>query len=286
VTHFFNNRNLTKLLLSLVIFFFTHTSSSAQNNSASEAAADTLMSQQKFEQAIELYTQIIQTSGLKEKEDYSPLYKRAFAYYYSGQFDKALKDLDIFIPQFAHVAQAYILRAFIYTQTGEEELLLENINRAIELQSDNLELVKWRGSILLQIGKYEQAKTDLLAVRGAMDDAELETNLALVYYSLDQVDSAFQSIHKSIELDATYEPTYLYAGSFCLELEQYQRSIDYLNLALLLNSENTSAWFYKGTALVQLTRTDEGCRLLTKAFNAGEDDAADYLKEYCYEVYK
>lgn len=285
MTHLFNYQNLTRFISSLVIFFFACSNVFAQANEQ-EAEADTLMSQQKFDQAIDLYSKVIKASGLKEKNDYRPVYKRAFAYYYSGQFDLALKDLDVFIPQFSHVAQAHLLRAFIYGQTGDDEKQLESINRAIELQADNFELVKWRGSIQLQRGEYAKAKSDLLQVRGLMDDAELETNLAVAYYSLEQADSAFQCINKSIELEATYEPAYLYAGSFCLELEQYQRGIEYLDLALLLNSENASAWLYKGMALVQLQRTDEGCRLLTKAFNAGEDDAGDYLKEYCYEVYK
>lgn len=276
---------MTKLLMSLVILFSLSTMSLAQTQKW-ETEADTLMEKQQFEKAIDLYSKAITASSLKAKEDYRPVYKRAIAYYYTGQFDLALKDLDTFTKQYSQVAQAHILRVVIYGQIGDDEKQLTSIERAIELQVDNFELVKWRGSIHLKLGNYAKAKADLLQVRGLMDDAELETNLAVAYYSLEQMDSAFQCVNKSIELEATYEPAYLYAGSFCLELEQYQRGIEYLDLALLLNSENASAWLYKGMALVQLKRTDEGCRLLTKAFNAGEDDAADYLKEYCYEVYK
>lgn len=285
MTRSFNTTMMTKLLMSLVIFFFTYSTGFSQDTQL-EAKADTLLEQRKFEQAINLYSSVIKASGLKAKSDYRPIYKRAIAYYYSENFDSSLKDLDVFIAQYPEVSQAHILRAFIYGQTGESEKQVESINRAFELQPDNLELVKWRGSIQVQRGEYSKAKTDLLMARNVMDDAELETNLALTYYSLGQADSAFQCINKSIELEPAYEPAYLYAGSFCLESEQYQRGIEYLDLALMLNSENSSAWLYKGMALIQLKRTDEGCRLLTKAFNAGEDDAADYLKEYCYEVYK
>ncbi len=285
MTHLIHYRNLTKFFMSLVIFVFICSGTFAQSNQL-EAKADTLMEQRQFEKAIDLYSSVIKTSGLKEKSDYRPVYKRAIAYYYSEDFESSLKDLDVFIAQYPQVSQAHILRAFIFGQIGEQEKQVESIDRAFELQPDNLELVKWRGSIQIQRGEYAKAKSDLLMVRSVMDDAELETNLALAYYSMEQADSAFQCINKSIELEPAYEPAYLYAGSFCLELEQYQRGIDYLDLALLLNSENSNAWLYKGMALIQLKRTDEGCRLLTKAFNAGEDDAGDYLKEYCYEVYK
>lgn len=276
---------MTKLVLSLVILFLSQSIGNAQS-AQWESDADTLMSQQQFDKAIDLYSKVIKASGLKVKDDYRPVYKRAFAYYYTGQFDLALKDIDVFIPQFSHVAQAHILRSLIYGQTGEDKQQLESLERAIELQGDNLELIKWRGSIQLQQGEYTKAKSDFLKVRDLLDDAELETNLGMTYYSLEKVDSAFLCLNKSIELDATHQMAYLYAGSFCLELEQYTRGIQYLDLALLLNPENQSAWFYKGIALVELKRTEEGCRLLTKAFNAGQDDAADYLKEHCYGVYK
>ncbi len=271
--------------MSLVIFFSVQSIGQSQSTQW-ESEADTLMSQQQFEKAIDLYSKVIKASSLKAKDDYRPVYKRAFAYYYTGQFDLALKDADIFIPQFSHVAQAHILRALIYGQMGDDKQQLESLERAIQLQGDNLELIKWRGTLQLQQGEYTKAKSDFLKVRNLLDDAELETNLGMVYYSLEKADSAFQCLNNSIELDATYQTAYLYAGSFCLELEQYTKGIQYLDLALLLNPENQSAWFYKGISLIELKRTDEGCRLLTKAFNAGQDDALDYLKEYCYGVYK
>ena len=36
--------------------------------------------------------------------------------------------------------------------------------------------------------------------------------------------------------------------------------------------------------MLELKNDKEGCSCLTKAFAAGEDDAAGYLKEYCYGV--
>jgi lipoprotein NlpI len=276
---------MTKFFMSLVILLSCHCGLIAQTTKW-EVEADTLMSQQKFEEASKRYTKAITTSGLKVKDDYKILFKRAVSYYYAGQFSLALKDLDVFIPQFASIAQAHLLRAFIYGQTEEVEKQLESIERAIELKIDNIDLIKWRGSIQLQKGEFAKAKSDLLKVRDFQDDAELETNLGLAYYSLENSDSAFLCLNKSIEIDATYEAPYLYAGSFCLELEKYELGIKYLNIALLLNAENVNALFYKGIALVELNNAQQGCRLLTKAFNAGQDDAADYLKEHCYEVYK
>jgi tetratricopeptide (TPR) repeat protein len=283
-----NRLKITKLALSLVILFSCKsTFTIAQENWPKwEAEADTLMNRQNFEGAVKLYSRILTESKLKSKENYRTLYKRAIGYYSSGDLQNALKDITQFIPEFPQNYQAHILRALIYQQLGDEENQLVDVQKAIELQSGNIDLIKWRGSLLLQKGEYKSAKQDFLLVRQTQDDPELETNLGLAYYSLEKPDSALIALNKSIELDATYEPAYLYAGSFCLELEKFELGLKYLNLALLINPENANALFYKGVALVELKKTEAGCSCLSKAFKAGQDDAAGYLKEYCYDIYK
>ena len=60
--------------------------------------------------------------------------------------------------------------------------------------------------------------------------------------------------------------------------------LKYINLALRLDPKNKQALFYKGAALIELEKIDEGCSCLNRAFYAGMDEAGDYLKEYCFEV--
>jgi tetratricopeptide (TPR) repeat protein len=286
---FKNGFKITKLALSLVILFsFESTFTIAQESNWPkwEEEADTLMNRQNFEGAVKLYSKILTESKLKSKENYRPLYKRAIGYYSSGNLPNALKDISQFIPEFPQNYQALILRALIYQQMGDAEKQLLDLDKAIELQGSNVELIRWRAGLLLEKGEFEKAKQDFLVARFTQDDPELETNLGLAYYSLEKPDSALICLNKSIELDATYEPAYLYAGSFCLELEKFELGLKYLNLALLINPENVNALFYKGVALVELKKTDEGCNCLSKAFKAGQDDAADYLKQHCYDIYK
>jgi hypothetical protein len=78
--------------------------------------------------------------------------------------------------------------------------------------------------------------------------------------------------------------TYLYAASLCIDREAYSWALDYINKGLQQDPLNTTLIFYKGYALVESEKVTEGCRYLTRAFHAGFDDAADYLKEYCYGV--
>lgn len=251
---------------------------------AMETEADTLMSREDFAGAVKLYTKVIDATKLKERTDYRALYKRSVAYYSQGDFKNAVADMDRFIPQYEQSYQARILRALCYRELGETDKQLADVEEALTLSGGDPQILKWRAGLLIEKENFDQAITDLLIVRQMQDDPEVELNLGFAYYSVQKRDSAIMAINKAIELEATFLPAYLYGSSFSLEEAQYELAIRYINVALMLEPENATAWFYKGIALIELKKEDEGCRCLNKAFYAGQDDAGDYLKQYCYSI--
>lgn len=249
-----------------------------------EVKGDTAYNHQDFKSAIKYYSKAIDVSKLKDKAVYRTLYKRAVSFYSVGEYARALNDLELFIPAFPEAHQAKLLKAFVYREMGDDEKQLINLNEAMEAQAPSPDLLKWRGLLLLQRSDYTSAKKDLALARELGDDPEVETYLGLVYYNLQRKDSAYNSFNTAIELDATYLPAYLYAGSVSIEDGNFEQGLQYVNLALRLDPRNKEALFYKGIALVELKKIDEGCSCLNRAFYAGMDDAGDYLKEYCFQV--
>ncbi len=265
----------------LAFFFALSVAASAQDESTRwakwEQDADTLMQHEDFAGASKLYTKIIDESKLKDKSNYKSLYKRAVSYYSAGDLDLALVDVNLFITQFPEGSQARLLRALIYRQKNDEANQLIDLQKAIDLGNTNPQLIFWRGTLLAAKGENELAKKDFLFIKNFADGAELETALGAVYRALGKSDSAFQCLNKAIVLDVNYPSSYIYAGSFCLEDENFNLALKYLNLALRLDPENIAAIFYKGVALVQLEKLTEGCSWLRNTLDAGEEDAADYL---------
>ena len=248
-----------------------------------EAEGDTLMAQEKYSEAIKFFTKIVDGTGLKEKADYNALYKRAISYYYiEGMEDKALADVDLFIKKFPYVPQSHILRALIYREKDDAAKQLEDLNIALDFQPTNAGLLKWRAGLLLDTKEYVRAKQDVQKAIFFQDDPEAEAYLAFSHYNLNHPDSALMAINKAIDLDYSYVPAYLYGGSFCLQEEEFDLALKYLDLGLRVDPQNATAWFYKGVTLVEMDRTDEGCRCLNKAFYLGYDDASGYLQQYCY----
>lgn len=256
-----------------------------QKWSALETEGDTLLNNQQFLQAIGKYNKVV---SLQRKAKYSGAslvrYKRAVCLYYLQEFNLALTDLDAFIPANPSFYQARLLRAFIYRERGNPEKQLVDINEVLSADPWNVDLLKWRAGVFLETGEYARAQADLLKVQEVRTDEEVELYLGLTWYYLDNPDAALNQFNKAIALNGGYAPAYQYAGILCIEQDAYELALTYVDLALRLEPGNTELTYYKGIALVETGKTDEGCRFLNKAFYAGIDEATGYLMEFCYKV--
>lgn len=270
----------------IAVLFFIGRASIAQPSKREEleAKADTLMQQEEFEKAANIYSKLI--ADPSQKPSGKLHYKRAVCSYYQGEFEDAVKDVSIFIDESPRAHQAYILRGLCYRQLGDVDNQLKDIEKASELQVGNPQLIKWRGSLYVEKGEYAKGKDDLLLARAFEDDAELETNLGMAYNGLGNISEAIKCFNQSIVLDVNYAPAYLYAGSMLMEADRHTEAITYFDLLLRLEPDNANALFYKGISLTDLKREKEACRSLQRAFDLGQDDALDYLKEMCYDVFK
>jgi tetratricopeptide (TPR) repeat protein len=257
--------------------------SDKDKNAALMAQADTLLSREDYTGALGLYNQIIEKSKTVSEEDYSVYYKRAFCYYGLERFEQALKDINLFI-QKKPDDQAKLLRAYINQELGNYEDQLKDINEFINAHPDNVELLQWRASVFMEMERYKDAQKDIRKVLKYQDSPELRSYLGLTYYYQNQPDSALTIFDDVIAKDPDNIQTYLYAASLSLEEDAYELALQYIDKGLKKDPNNNTLLFYKGIALVETDKVNEGCRCLTKVFAAGFDDAGDYLKSYCYGV--
>ena len=260
----------------------------AQTSSAKwkvfETEGDTLLNRQNFEGALKSYNKVIEISKLKDNESKGVLYKRAICFYNLGEFQKALDDLNIFIPAYPGFPRAIYLRAFVNRELDNTEAQLADINLLIEQNPLNADLLKFKASIFLETEKYKEAKTELLNLQKLTNDEQIETQLGFVYYSLSDPDSAYMHFDSALALNGGYAPAYMYMTSLCLEQEAFELALTYVDLGLRLEPGNQQLLFYKGIALAESDQLEEGCRVLANVFYAGLDQAGDYLKQYCYSM--
>jgi tetratricopeptide (TPR) repeat protein len=245
--------------------------------------ADTLMGRQDFAGALALYTKVIESSRLTTPQELQVLYKRAYCYYSMERFEDALTDINRFVGQTDDM-QAKLLRAYVYQELGRTDDQLKDINELVSNNPDNIDLLRWRASVLMDAEKYKEARNDIQKVMMIDRGPEVMGYLGLTYYYDNDPDSALVIFDRVLASNPEHMQTYIYAASLALEQESYPLALAYISRGLQREPANGTLIFYKGIALVESDKTDEGCRCLAKAFAAGTDDAGDYLKLFCYGV--
>jgi len=272
-------------ILSLVVISFCACAqfSKVPEWKAIETEADTLMNREDAAGALKLYNKAIEMSKLASRDSKALLYKRAVCYYTMGEFQLALADVNSFITDVPYYPQSKLLRAFINRELQNDDAVLTDLNELLSLNPYNADLVKWKTSIYLNQDKFREVISALKELQKGVNDEEVEAQMGFSYYSLDNADSAFIHFENAMNINPGYLPAYLYMSSLCLEQEAYELALTYIDIGLRLESQNANLFLYKGVALAETNREEEGCRYLLKAFNAGLEQAGDYLKQYCYE---
>jgi len=245
--------------------------------------ADTLLGREDFAGALSLYSKVVEKSKFQSTDEYRVLYKRAYCYYSLGEYENALADINRYIDKVPD-EQAKLMRAYINQELEDYDGQLKDLNEFITSNPGNPEMLRWRASVLMEMERYNDARKDLRLLLQYQESPELKAYLGLSYYYQDDPDSAIVIFDQVIASNPQFTEAYLYASSLSLEQEAYDLALDYADRGLAVDPKNPTLIFYKGIALVEKEKTNEGCKCLTEAFKSGMDDAADYLKNYCYGV--
>jgi tetratricopeptide (TPR) repeat protein len=253
-----------------------------QGRVALETEADTLAAHEDFEGAIALYSKILQKSAFADESDYIVLHKRAYAYFSAEKFNEALTDVNQYLGKYPTDGQGKLLRMYIYQGLEKYDELLKELDVFAAGRRGDPAIDRWRASILMEAGRYPEARAAIQKLLRQEEDPELHAYLGLTYSYEQKPDSAKIVFDEVIAKEPGFVQTYLFAGSMCIEQEAYGLALKYIEAGLKQEPGNVTLLFYKGMAQVENDQLQAGCSTLTKAFHAGFDDAVDYLKEYCY----
>ena len=279
------NRAIT-LIFSVFTFIAVVAQRPADNVLARmEREAQELMGQEKFAEALAVYDRIIALTGLQREEDHQALYRRSVCYYYLGKFEEALKDIDSFMPFNPGRSTPYVLRSFLHRNLGNPEKVLADLNQALSMytgEQDSVSLIRFRSTALLSLNRFRESVEDMKFAMKDRTDPEGLSVLAFSYFNLGETENAINSVNRSIELDFSFVPSYLYAASFLLNAGEYQKALVYARLGTMADDTSDEAWLYAGVALINLDDPDRACKYLNKAFYLGNDDAGYYLSQHCY----
>lgn len=159
--------------------------------------ADTLFDNNKHQQAVSTYNQIIEL-----KPDHYPAYfGRGMALGRLGKVQKGIDDISLFIKHNKQSSLAYTKRGVRYLWLGNTEKARTDFERAIQLKPDNAEAHDDLGVIMAQQNKPKEAIEHFLkTIKYDPSYQKAYHNLALTYYIYDNSQAALKIINKALIL--------------------------------------------------------------------------------------
>jgi len=173
---------------------------------------------------------------------------RQLAHVHAGlsHTDRALEHYARSIQLNPHLPLTYIQRGLLYSQLGEEELYLADMNRGLELPSNDGRikglLYYFRAYVYATRQEYDKALADLAAatqLRPTMPHAWFLTGEYRYY--LGDYQAALVALNQAIEIRPRDSDYYKWRAKAHFQLEQYDKALTDLKTALELNPTDTNA---------------------------------------------
>ena len=231
-----------------------------------------------------------------EQQDLGELYAyRAIAYYYTEQYTKAIayysQLLDDYGDDLDNVVYAKKKRAFNYYKSGEYKKAIVDCQDVLAIDSQNFEACVYLTKIYFELQEYKKA---IVVATKAIDfpteyihkknnQAHMYQNRGQIYVQLQQYEQAIFDYSQAIELKPREPSNYLRRGKAYYESQQFTQAIADLDLAIdkatpiekrakdltrarkFLAPHYAEAYQYKGLAYRALSQKSEAETCFAKA---------------------
>ena len=189
---------------------------------------------------IESCTQAMEAEGLSDRDLAEILNSRGNAYYYIGEYNRAIADFDESIWLNPNSAVAYFNRGWANSEKSEYNRAIKDFDEAIRLGGDNANYVRGRGRAYYLKGEYDRAIEDFdQAIRLKPDDASAMNTMAWILATARNTDvrdghEAVRFAQEAVRLiDApafrdTLAAAYAEAGQFDAAVAEQERAIEML----------------------------------------------------------
>jgi tetratricopeptide (TPR) repeat protein len=164
--------------------------------------------------------------------------------------------------------------AAVLMQKGRLDEAIAHLQKALEIDPDDVETQNALGYALLQMGRAEESFAHFQRA------LEIEPNrVAAVHYNLGhallqrgRVDEAVSHLQRALEIDPSYVPAYSDLGYALLQKGRVEESFAHLQRALEIDPDYIAAHFNLANTLLQMGRVDEAISHLQKVLTTDPND--------------
>lgn len=226
--------------------------------------------------------ELIELSDPKSATDY---YYRSRQYSNKGQHDLAIADLNKAIELDPKYTYAYELRAAVYIESGNYDLAFADNNKAIELDPKSAIAYNNRAICYREKEQYDLAIADLnKAIELDPKDAHPYMNRGAVYAEREQYDLAITDLNKAIELNPKYAKAYRLRAVAYANSGNYDLAIADYSKTIELDPKDAWIHYERGLAYKQKGKKDEAIADFEKSITITGDPQFREAKQQIEEL--
>jgi len=187
--------------------------------------------------------------------------KAAVAHHRSGEFTAAevlYKKVRATDPRNFVALQ---LSGALAAQTGDFELALNFLSRALALKPDYVDALNNRGNVYNELWRLDEALQDYsLVLTLKPDNADTLNNRGTILEKLRRLDEALADYDKAIALQPDFVSAFHNRGNALQALERYDEALEAYERALQLKPDYAEAFHNRGNVLQKVDRLEEALR--------------------------
>ena len=188
----------------------------------------------------------------------------------SGNNDEAMLATDTLIASSPRYAPAMAMRSDLLWEQGDSAGALEWVNKALDINKYDADMLHHRGVMLARMERYEEAEQDLdRVVYLNPGDAGAYITRAMVRYFRDNLNGALADYDMSITIDPGNINGHYNRGNLRAQVGDDNRAIEDFDVVIDAEPNNMLALFYRGVL-----------RESTGDYRGAEQDITKVLEEY------
>ena len=188
----------------------------------------------------------------------------------NGQNDEAIMATDTLIASSPKYAPAMAMRSDLLWEQGDSTGALEWVNKALDVNRYDANMLHHRGVMLARMERYEEAEQDLdRVIYLDPGDAGAYITRAMVRYFRDNLNGALADYDMSIMIDPASVTGHYNRGNLRAQIGDDNRAIEDFDIVIDAEPDNLMAIFYRGVLREQ-----------TGDYRGAEQDITRVLEEY------
>ena len=188
----------------------------------------------------------------------------------NGQQEEAIRAADTLLMSSPKYAPAMAMRSDLLWEQGDSVGALEWVNKALELNRYDADMLHHRGVMLARLERYEEAEQDMdRAIYLDPGDARAYITRAMVRYFRDNLNGALADYDMSVMIDPANVTGHYNRGNLRAQIGDDNRAIEDFDKVIEAEPDNLLAIFYRGVLREQ-----------TGDYRGAEQDISLVLEEY------